>query len=242
MNKRRNMAISLAAAALSGVLVYCIYELQLRQIELQETVHVVVPLRFIPAGERLTSDALGLKPIAKASQMPGMVTDPAAIEGMETAVPLGRHEPVLEWKLDRYRLLPRRGESTFQIPKAYVLSVSSGIRAGDKAVLYASGEGTAGGRVFPEPVTVASVKTSANLEIDDPQQSSLLSRASGDYEKLYVSRRDANGMIDAVNLNLTEDQWLRIDELCRSGQVKLVIAHSPDVFIPAEDNSEADAP
>ena len=132
--------------------------------------------------------------------MPGMVTDPAAIEGMETAVPLGRHEPILDWKLDRYRLLPKRGESTFQIPKSYVLSVSNGIRAGDRAVLYASGEGAAqAGRIFPEPVTVASVKTSANLEIDDPKQSSLLSRASGDYERLYVSRRDANGSIDAIN-------------------------------------------
>lgn len=230
MNRRRNLAISAAAAALSGVLIYCIHELQLRQIELQETVRVVAPVRFIPAGERLTSDLLGLRTISKASFMSGMVTDPDAIVGMETVVPLGRDEPVLEWKLDRFRLLPRRDQSTFQIPKDYILSVANGLRAGDKALVYASGEGAASGRLFPEPVTVAAVKTSANLEIDDPQRTGLVSRASGDYEQLYLARRDAIGAIDAVNLNLTEEQWLRIDNLCRDGRVKLVIAYVPDSY------------
>jgi hypothetical protein len=228
MNRRRNLAISAAAAALSGVLIYCMHQLQLRQIELQETVRVVAPVRFIPAGERLTSDALGWKTIAKASFMPGMVTDARAVVGMETVIPLGKDEPLLDWKLDRFRLLPRRGESTFQIPKDYILSVSNGLRAGDKALIYASGEGTESGRLFPEPVTVAAVKTSSNLEIDDPQHTGLVSRASGDWEQLYLARRDANGAIDAVNLNLTEEQWLRIDNLCRSGRVKLVIAYVPD--------------
>jgi hypothetical protein len=230
MNRRRNLAISAAAAALSGVLIYCIHELQLRQIELQETVRVVAPVRFIPAGERLTSDSLGLRTISKASFMPGMVTDPDAIIGMETVVPLGRDEPLLEWKLDRFRLLPRRDESTFQIPKDYILSVANGLRAGDKALVYASGVDVESGRLFPEPVTVAAVKTSANLEIDDPQRTGLVSRASGDYEQLYLARRDANGAIDAVNLNLTEEQWLRIDNLCRDGRVKLVIAYVPDSY------------
>ena len=228
MNRRRNLAISAAAAALSGVLVWCVHELQLRQIELQETMRVVAPARFIPAGERLALDALGWKTIPKASFMPGMVTDLHAVAGMETVVPLGRDEPLLDWKLDRYRLLPRRGESTFQIPKDYILSVSNGLRAGDKAFVYASGEGVVSGRLFPEPVTVAAVKTSANLEIDDPQHTGLVSRASGDWEQLYLSRRDANGAIDAVNLNLTEEQWLRIDNLCRNGRAKLVIAYVPD--------------
>lgn len=230
MNRRRNLTISLAAAALSGVLVYIIHELQMKQIEWQETVQVVVPVRFIPAGERLTDEALGLKTITKAAFIPGMVTDPAAIAGMETAVPLGRDEPVLDWKLDRYRLLPRKGESTFQIPKSYILSVSNGLRAGDRAVIYTSGEGARSGRLFPEPVTVAAVKTSANVEIDDPNHTGLLSRAGGDYEQLYISRRDANGPIDAVNLNLTEEQWLQIDRLCQDGSVKLVIAYVPDSF------------
>jgi hypothetical protein len=230
MNRRRNLAISAAAAALSGVLIYCVHELQLRQIELQETVQVVAPVRFIPAGERLTGDMLGLKAIPKAALMPGMVTDMGEIIGMETVVPLGRDEPVLDWKLDRFRLLPRRGESTFQIPKAYILSVSNGLRAGDKAMIYVSGEAVESGRLFPEPVTVAAVKTSANQEIDDLQHTGLVSRASGDYEQLYLARRDANGAIDAVNLNLTEEQWLRIDNLCRDGRAKLVIAYVPDAY------------
>jgi len=230
MNRRRNLAISAAAAALSGVLIYCIHELQLRQIELQETVRVVAPVRFIPAGERLTGDMLAMKAIPKASFMPGMVTDMDAVIGMETVVPLGRDEPVLNWKLDRFRLLPRRGESTFQIPKEYILSVANGLRAGDKAMIYVSGESVESGRLFPEPVTVAAVKTSANQEIDDLQHTGLVSRASGDYEQLYLARRDANGAIDAVNLNLTEEQWLRIDNLCRNGNAKLVIAYVPDAY------------
>ena len=233
VNKKRNMAVSIAAAALSGALVYGIYQLQLRQIDYQETVQVAVPLRFIAAGEQLTADNVGLRPITKAAYMPEMIVDAREAIGLETAVPLGKDEPILEWKIDRYRLLPGRDESTFQIPKAYVLSVSNGIRAGDRVQLYlsnpaGSGEvaGGVSGKLFPEPVTVASVKSSSNTEIDGVEHSNLMSMAHGDLERMYASRRDANGVIDAVNLNLTEAQWLRIDELCRDGQAKLVIAYS----------------
>jgi len=269
VNKKRNLAVSMAAAALSGALVYGVYQLQLRQIDMQETVHVAVPLRFIAAGEQLTADNVGLRTIAKASYRPEMLVSREDVIGLETAVPLGKDEPILEWKIDRYRLLPGRNESTFQIPKSYVLSVSNGIRAGDRVVLYVSGaaagpgvkddsagngadDGTGGtdgagvgaggdgrtgglsGRLFREPVTVASVKSAANTEIDDADQSNLLSMASGDRERMYASRRDANGVIDAVNLNLTEAQWLRIDELCRDGGAKLVIAYSSIPLLPDE--------
>ncbi|HUC93052.1 MAG TPA: SAF domain-containing protein [Paenibacillus sp.] len=228
MNRKRNLAVSLTAAALAAALVYGVYELQLRQIDLQETVRVVVPVRFIPAGERLTEKELGWKAIAKASFEPGMLRSMDQAAGMETAIPIGEGEPILDWKLDRFRLLPNRDELTFQIPKAYVLSVSSGIRAGDRVMLYVSGEGAVSERLFDAPVTVASVKTSANLEIDDPQNSNLLSMASGNRERMYASRRDANGTIDVVNLNLTEEQWLRIDGLVKDGKAKLVVAFSPE--------------
>ena len=259
MNKKRNLAVSMAAAALSGALVYGVYQLQLRQIDMQETVQVAVPLRFIAAGERLTADNVGLRSIARASYMPEMLASRDEALGLETAVPLGKDEPILEWKIDRYRLLPGRDESTFHIPKSYVLSVSNGIRAGDRVLLYVSAgtdagadrsgkDGPAGiaasaesggeargvsGRLFPEPVTVASVKSAANTEIDDADRSNLLSMASGDRERMYASRRDATGIIDAVNLNLTEAQWLRIDELCRDGRAKLVIAYSSAPLLPA---------
>lgn len=227
MNRKKNLVISLLAAVLSGVLVYSIYVLQLKQIELQETVEVLVPSRFVATGEQLTADMLTTKWIAKASYEPEMATSVADILSLETAVPLGQGEPILSWKVSPYRLMPKRDESTFQIPRDYVLSVSNGIRAGDQVVLYVSGEASASSRLFDQLVTVASVKTSGNLEVDDPKNPNLLSLANGDRQKMYASRRDANAMIDYVNLNLTEAQWLEIDELCKQGQHKLVIAYSP---------------
>src|SRR5689334_745354 len=141
MNRKRNLIVSLIAAVLSALLVYGVYMLQLLQVRFEETVAVVVPKRFIPAGERLTSDMLGTKLISKASYVPEMILVSEEAAGMESVVPLGSGEPLLSWKVDRFRLLPNRSQSTFQIPRDYVLSVSNGIRAGDKVILYASGEG-----------------------------------------------------------------------------------------------------
>ncbi|RXZ79825.1 flagellar biosynthesis protein FlgA [Paenibacillaceae bacterium] len=234
MNRKRNLLISLLAAILSGLLVYGIYVLQLRQIAFQETVAVVVPNRFIAVGERLGEEMLTVKRVAAANFEQGMVTELSQVVGQETAVPLGSNEPILEWKISSYRLLPRRHEATFQIPRDYVLSVSNGIRAGDRVLLYLSETGGESHRLFDPLITVASVKSSGNQEIDDPSNPNLLSLANGDKEKMYVSRRDANAMIDYVNLNLTEAQWLEIDALCKGGGAKLVIASSPLSFDTAE--------
>ncbi|MFC4777124.1 SAF domain-containing protein [Paenibacillus sp. GCM10023252] len=228
MNRRRQVLVSVTAAVMSGLLVYGIHKLQLMQMEKQEMVQIVVPKRFIAAGERLEAGDMELASIARGTLSPEMVTDPGKLQGLETVVPLGSGEPILNWKVEQYRLLPHSGESTFQIPKEYVLSVSNGIRAGDRVVLYVSGDGLTSSRMFQEVVTVASVKSSGNVEIDDPDNPNLLSLASGDKEKMYASRRDANGMIDYVNLNLTENQWLQIDSACKGGESKLVIAYSPE--------------
>ena len=227
MNRKKNVLISAAAAVMSGMLVYGVYMVQLRQIRFQETVPVVVPKRFVEAGEPLSADMLTVKQISKASYAPEMVLDPGAAAGLEAVVPLGSGEPLLAWKVDKYRLLPDRSQSTFQIPREYVKSVSNGIRAGDKVVLYVTGQAAAA-RLFEGPVTVASVKSSANVEIDDTANPNLMSLANNDKERMYASRRDANGMIDYVNLNLTESQWLELDNLCRSGKSQLVIAYSPE--------------
>lgn len=226
MNRKRNLTISLTAALLSGLLVYGVYLLQLRQVKFQETVSVVVPKQFVQAGERLTSDMLSVKQISKASYVPDMLLNPKEADGMEAVTPLGSGEPLLRWKVDRYRLLPSRTQSTFQIPRDYVLSVSNGIRAGDKVMLYVSGETVESTRLFKEAVTVASVKSSGNVEIDDTDNPNLMSLASGDKEKMYASRRDANGMIDYINLNLSEAQWLKLDSLCKTGNSRIVIAYS----------------
>ncbi|EFM11835.1 SAF domain protein [Paenibacillus curdlanolyticus YK9] len=228
MNKKRNVAVSVAAAVMAGVLVYGIYAVQARQLEGKDMVRIVVPKRFIAAGERLEAADLTYRSIAKSAVQQDMVLELVEADGWEAVVPLGAEEPLLKWKLDRYRLLPDQSQSTFQIPRSYVLSVSNGIRAGDLVVLYMSGEADSSSRLFDKPVKVASVKSAANTEVDDSDQSNLLSLANGDKEQMYASRRDANAMIDYINLNLTEAQWLRLDELCKRGERKLVIAFSPE--------------
>lgn len=239
MNRRRNIFISLSAAILSAGLVYGMYQLQRIQIEQQETIAVLVPKRFIAAGERLEEQDLEYKQMPNAAYMPEMLEDAAQAVGKETILPLGRGEPVLDWKVDQYYLQPKRFESTFQIPKEYIRSISNGIRAGDKVLLYVSGEGSASRRLFDEAISVASVKTSGNVEIDNVENPNLLSLADGNKEQMYASRREANGMIDYLNLNLSEAQWLQIDSLCKEGGMKLVVAYSPvSLDLPAQEEGD----
>ena len=228
MKRRRNAIISLTAAVLSASMVYGMYELQRIQIERDETVAVLVPKRFIGAGERLKESDLEYKRVPQAAYISDMVIKLEHAAGKETMIPLGKGEPLLIWKVDNYYLQPRRSESTFQIPKEYIRSISNGIRAGDKVLLYASGEDSPSKRLFPEAVMVASVKTSGNVEIDNIENPNLFSLAEGNKEQMYASRREANGMIDYLNLNLTEEQWLYLDSLCKSGALKLVVAYSPE--------------
>ncbi|SEO67696.1 SAF domain-containing protein [Paenibacillus sp. OV219] len=228
MNRKRNLLVTVTAALLSALLVYGVYVLQLRQVQFQETVNIIVPQRFVASGERLSAEMLGNKQISRASYEPEMSTDAKELIGSEAIVPLGANEPVLTWKVGKFRLQPGRNQSTFQIPRDYVLSVSSGIRAGDKVIVYGSGAESESVRLFEDPITVASVKTSGNLEIDDMNDSNLKAMASSDQEGMYAARRDANGVIDAINLNLTEAQWLKLDALCKSGASKVVIAYSSE--------------
>lgn len=223
MNRKRSLWISLGAALLSCLLVYGVHVLLIRQVELQKTVNVVVPKDFIKAGTLITADLLEYKPIYEGSFDKQMVVRLEDVVGKEALVPLGSKEPVLAWKIDRFHLLPGSNQATFQIPKEYVLSIPGGIRAGDQVLVYMSGK-SGGGRLLPGEITVASVKSSANVEVDDPKQPNLLSKVNGDMEKMYAARREANGAIDQISLNLTEEQWLAIDEACRSKQAKLVIA------------------
>jgi hypothetical protein len=225
MNRRRQAAISLSAAVISGMLVYGVYLLQLRQIQFQETVDVVVPKHFIATGTPLGPEHLKIISLPRSALSPEMVTNLSEAIGLENSVPLGGDEPLLRWKVDRYRLLPRSGQSTFQIPREYVKSVSSGIRAGDEVTVYLSDEATASRKLYPDSIRVAGVKTAANLEIDNPKNPNLLSMANSDKEGMYASRRDANGTIDSINLNLTEAQWLALDSACKGGNAKLIIAY-----------------
>ena len=145
---------------------------------------------------------------------------------MEAMVPLGMDEPILSWKLDKYNLFPTVDQATFQIPKEYMLSISSGIRAGDQVSIFLSDQDGSSRKLFDYSITVASVKSASNVEVDDMNQTNLLSQVEGNKERMYASRRAANGMIDHINLNLTEEEWLNIDKLCKDGRNKLVIAYT----------------
>ncbi len=226
MNRKRSLLISVAAAFLSGLLVYGVYVLQIKQINLQQTILVIAPKDFIRAGTVIDQDAVELKPVVKGSFNENMITDLREVIGQEAMVPLGTSEPILKWKLNRFHLLPNAEQSTFQIPKEYLLSISNGIRAGDQVWLYASSAEGGSRKLFEKEITVASVKSSANIEIDNPKNSNLLSKAEGDAEKMYVSRLEANGAIDQINLNMTEEQWLTIDRLCSNKKTKLIVAFS----------------
>ena len=215
----------LASILAASVLVYAVYVLQLKQVELQETVQVVVPRHFVDAGELITRQDVELRPLVRAAYDPRMVARYEDVIGLETVIPLAADEPIMDWKLDRHRLMPRGGQLTFQIPKSYVLSVSSHIRAGDRVNVYVSGE--EGSRpLFTESVVVASVKTAFNTDAATAG-SNLTYAARGDYEQLYMSRRQTADAIDTVNLNLTEAQWLQIDRACNDGTSQLVIAYAP---------------
>lgn len=241
MNRRRNFLISLTAAILSACLVFGMNKLQLIGLEKQETIAVLVPKRFIGAGERLQESDLEFKRVPQTAFMPEMMMDAKQALGKETIIPLGKGEPLLNWKVDYYYLQPRSHESTFQIPKEYIRSISNGIRAGDKVLIYGSGDESPSKRLFEEAVTVASVKTSGNVEIDNLDNPHLYSLASGNKEQMYASRREANGMIEYLNLNLSEEQWLHIDSICKGGGLKLVVAYSPESLDLAA-NRGADEP
>ncbi|WP_168119828.1 SAF domain-containing protein [Paenibacillus sp. HB172176] len=243
MNRRRNIWLSFIAAMLSAAIVYGLYQLQRQQIERQMTIEVVVPKRFISAGEHIKASDLALAGLPSNAVLPDMIRDAGEIIGKEAAMPMGSGEPVLSWKFNEYGLQPSALQSTFQIPKDYIRSISNGIRAGDRIRVYISSESGSSGRLFQESVVVASVKSSGNLEIDNMEQSHLMSLAEGNKEEMYASRRDANGNIEYINLNLTEEQWLQIDSLCKGGEAKLVIAYSPESFsiIGEEDQAGSDS-
>lgn len=231
MNRKRNLGIGIGAAILSFLLVYGVYIFQLKQIEFQKTTQVVVPKSFIATGTLLTQDLVKFKTIVIGAKQADMLSDLNTIIGKETLMPLGSGEPILQWKLGTFHLLPKPNQSTFQIPKDYILSISNGIRAGDQVNMYVSAdEGST--KLFNHKILVASVKNSANVEVDNPKNPHVLSKMKNDQELMYMSRREANGAIEQINLNLTEEEWLLIDQTCKRKKSKLVIAFTSESMQP----------
>lgn len=227
--RARNVLIGVLSGTVALLIVWGIYMLQLKQLEERQRVLVPVPAAFVPAGTLLEEGMLEWMPLDPESLHKDTVLTVEMITGMENVVPLGRHEPILAWKLDRHRLMPARGQATFRIPRDYVLSIAGSIRAGDAVGLYASETG-ASRRLFAHDVKVSSVRTASGEEVGI-SQASLGAVATNDRERLYASRRQADGVIDAIDLNLSEEEWLLIDRLCKEGEAKLVIALSPELLV-----------
>jgi len=224
--RNRHIRISVASAVAAAVLVYAVWQLQLHRIRMEERVAVVAPRQFVHAGTVLTEGMLGTVLLPRSAYRPEMLTDPQAAIGREAAVPLGRGEPVLAWKIGRPHLHPGNGRATFHIPKSYILSISSGIRAGDRVIVYVSGPDRMSRRLFGEEIEVASVKSAAYTEVEDLSPSPPLMAPMSDRQHLDSARRNASAPIDHINLNLTEEQWLELDRLCADGRARLVIAFS----------------
>ena len=239
MLRSRKLFVTLLSATISAALVYGLYLLQFERIQAEEQIEVVIPGQFIEAGQMIKEEQLQMLSIPISLATAEMVFNKADVIGQEAIVPLGSEEPVLQWKLNRYALHPNEHEATFQIPKDYIKSVSNGIRAGDAVWIYSSGAEAAPTKIFEQDIIVASVKTGSNLEVAAPDEEGKNALVRGNAEQMYASRRIANGMIEYINVNLTEEQWLYIDNLCRTGDVKLVIAyHSLPQLVKGQINDE----
>lgn len=225
MISRRRMLLSLAAALLAALAVYGLYYVQLERVQAEERVSIIVPNRWIDAGQFITAEQLAWMAIPVSIATDDMIYNIEDVVGQEAVIPLGAEEPLLHWKLNKFSLHPGEQQATFQIPKDYIKSISNGIRAGDEVWIYISSVEGGSERLFQEGIIVASVKTGSNNEVDVPDEADKHAIIRGNAEQMYASRRDANGMIEHINVNLTEQQWLEIDRRCSDGQSKLVIAY-----------------
>jgi len=215
----RRLIVSLISALAAAALVYAVYVVLLRQVELQETVQVVVPKQFLAAGTVLTEQLLEHRNLARAGLDEQMLTSLSDAVGKQTLVPLGAGEPLLAWKLTALMLLPKAGEASFEIPREYIRSISSGIRPGDRVRIYVSSEW--GRRLLAEDVVVASVKLS---DSGRDGSDALGAGQEADNRRSLLALRDGR-QIERINLNLTEDQWLAIDRACQGAEGgRLIIA------------------
>jgi len=220
LNRRSSLLLSLLSACAAAAMVYGLYVWQLQQLEVQRQVTVLAPAHFVDVGEVLTAETLMPVSMTVSHVQEDMVTDAEQVLGLTALIPLGKEEPLREWKLGEVRLLPTEEEAVFQIPEEYLLSVSNDIRAGDNVSIYVSG-GEHPHKLLQRDVVVASVKTAANREVTEEVPAG--QRLSGNAEQLHDRRQQASGTIAHINLLLQEKEWAVIDQVCRQGG-KLVIA------------------
>ena len=226
MRRGVTLGIILFSASVSAILVYALYHLQASYLNHQQMMLVAAPTKFIPSGYVLQHGDVKLVRIPQAAYSKQMLRSEQSLVGKAAAVALGKGEAILQWKVVQNPLIPKLGEATFQIPKNYLVSISNEIRSGDQVYVYVSSPKGSSELLFPQPVVVAAVKTANNQEVVDAIEPGLPSQLQSNKQAIQRSRRNANGSIDFVNLNLTESQWLLIDNYCKSGSAKIALAYA----------------
>lgn len=222
MTRLRRLLVSLIAALIAAALVYAVYVILLKQVELQEKTHVIVPGRFIAPGTIITEDMLDVRQVLAASVDDQMITTLEAAVGKQALIPLGAGEPMLEWKLTSLMLLPEAGKAMFEIPRSYILAISGGVRPGDHVRIFVS-SASGSRRLLAEDVSVASVKLSGT-DRDEPDPVVRADALAGNNRRHVLALRSGQ-YIERIDLNLTEEQWLLIDSVCQEPEKgKLVIA------------------
>lgn len=225
MGRRRTLIALAISVVVAALLVAVLFRIVQASVLKQQKTWVLAPRHFLPVGHVISADDVTRVVVFRDSVTDRVVRSKQALVGRMVAVSMGKHEPILRWKVVRNAALPRGDERTFQIPKSYLFSVANELRAGDSVYVFVSAhEGSK--QLFAKPVRVHAVKTAANQEVTDAGQSPFTDAFRGNAEALAVSRKNANGAIEAVNLNLRPEQWLEIDRLCKDGESRIALAYA----------------
>lgn len=230
MRRGVTLILFLVAVCISAILVVALYQLQEQHLIKKQEVRVIAPKQFIPIGHVLKREDLKFVSISHRDVSKELSHNLLSLVGKAAIVALGKDEPIRTWKLATNPIVPKEHEATFQIPRSYLFSISNEIRSGDRVQVFVSSPNGNSELLFPQSVVVASVKTSNNQEVIDKVEASLPNQFRSNEEALLSNRRNANGLIDYVNLNLTELQWLAIDRLCKSGSARIALAFTNDNF------------
>ena len=227
MKRKQRWLLIFISFILSSVIIYGLYLFQAHYIRAEQTVTVYVANKWLQTGHIVTPSDIKTVMFPRSIVTDEMIVEMNQLLNKELIMPLGQDEPFLVWKLNDFHLLPKHDEATFQIPVQYIKSVANDLRAGDYVSLYLSQEDGVSLKLFEKPIKVASVKTSTNVEVESITGNDVSLLLQSNEAALYQQRRKATGMIEYINLNLTEQQWLAIDEACKTGQAELIIAYSP---------------
>lgn len=227
MKRRQRWYVLIVAFILSALLIYGMYMLQQNYIRAEQTVPVYVASKWLQAGHILSEQDVTQIWYPEAYVTSDMALQLEQLLNKELVIPIGQDEPILLWKLNSFHLLPRQDEATFQIPAFYIKSAANDLRAGDYVYVYISEASGSSKKLFEQPIKVAAVKTSTNAEVESVMGSELEAMLQSDEQALYQHRRRASGVIEYINLNLTEEQWLKVDEHCKALHAQLILAYTP---------------